>query len=160
MSRRTVAASVLALGLTLTACTPNAALPAGDAVAHYDEVATDIATAINRRDAWELDREQRHVRVEGGVCRYDAGVWNSTDGWTLPEDVRGEEWQAVYDAVKPVLRDHGFGTGRLALRADGSFLIARDLNGAAFTLDGRGNFHLVGAKIPLEPCTDEALGLA
>lgn len=159
MLRRTVAAFALALGIPLTACSPNAALPAGDAVAHYDEVAADIATAINRRDAWELDRDQRHVRVEDGACRYDAGVWNSTDGWTMPGDVRGEEWQAVYAALKPVLREHGFGAGRLALRADGSFLIARDLDGAAFTLDGRGNFHLVGARIPLEPCTDAALGL-
>ena len=145
MSRRTVAASVLVAALALTGCSPNATLTASDVVAHYDEVAAEIATAINRRDAWQLDEAQRHVRLEDGSCRYDAGVWNATDGWTLPADVRGAEWQAVANGLKPVLREHGFGAGRLALRADGSFLIARDLNGAAFTLDSRGNFHLVGA---------------
>lgn len=150
-------APVFALAL-LAGCTAATPVDKTNIVAHYDAVAADFSAALGEGD-WSLDKGQRHVREQTGGCYYDAGVWTPASKPTLPDRIETKEWQAIRDKLKPVLRKNGFGNGRLAQRADGPYVMARDTNGAAFTYNSDGTFSIGGARVDLSPCTDDALGL-
>lgn len=132
------------------------ALSPADAVTRYESFAEEIAEALSAKGAWTRDEGTPLARPDGELCRYEAGLWRPSEKWQLPDDVRGPQWQEIGDLVKPVLRKHGFGNGRLSHRADGSVLQARDKHDAAFLFHGDGNYSIGGAQTTASPCTDEA----
>ncbi len=152
-------AVVATLGAILVSCSPpGVALSPADAVARYETFAGEIADALAPKGTWVRDEGTPRARLDGEICRYDAGVWRPAEPMELPTNVKEAQWQEVNALIKPVLRKNGFGNGRLSERMDGSVLQARDRNDSAFLFHADGSFSVGGAHTTASPCTEEAFG--
>lgn len=144
--------ATLALALLVTACTASQELDAQEAEGHYDEVVADLQEALE-----PLGHELVHapatrsLELVDGVCIYTPGSYQAD---TLGADLAEEEnWDAVLDAIDPVLEEHGFEPVGAPQR-QGAVLMAAtsDEHGAELSFGGTGTVRLTGAQVSAEAC--------
>ncbi|MGO2360951.1 MAG: hypothetical protein ACTH6N_07435 [Brachybacterium tyrofermentans] len=151
---------LLSAAALLTACGGVVPLPAGEAVAHYDEVAAELTSALGESTGqeWSLLEHRREVQEREGVCRYSPGDWET--GTTLPGVSGDDGWDEIIAAVDPVLVEHGFSELGRPTRQGALYLVrAADEHGAEVTLSAQGTLRIADAEITTESCSAESLAL-
>lgn len=146
------AGTALALALLVAACGGPQELDLQEAEDHYDEVVADLQEALE-----PLGHELVHApatssfELVDGLCTYTPGSYQAD---TLGADLAAEEnWDAVLDAIDPVLEEHGFDTVD-APRQQGAVLMAAtsDEHGAELSFGATGTVRLAGAHVSAEAC--------
>ncbi|MCS6712176.1 hypothetical protein JSY14_09125 [Brachybacterium sp. EF45031] len=133
-------------------------LPAEDAVAHYDDVATTVADAAAPEASWNHAESTRHVTAEDpGTCRYTPGDW-SMDGPLISRD--GRTWDDLIGDLGPSLEKAGFDPVDAASeQASRRVLETTDAHGATLQLTEDGRMRIHSALVDADACTESALGI-
>lgn len=152
------AAALLGLGV-LTACSSAEPLPAGEAVAHYEEVGASVTDALGDLGGpWTYQETSRRFEETGGDCLYSAGQWEGSGPLV---GVSGSDgWDAVDAALGDTVQKASFGSFSAPQRQGAMHVIeATDAHGATLRIDEQGGVRISGARVDGAPCTEAGLGL-
>lgn len=151
---------LVSLATLLAGCGAVTPLPAGEAAAHYDEVAAGLTSALDESTGqrWSVLEHRQDVQERDGVCLYSPGEWEAEG--TLPGVSGGKGWDEIVAAVDPVLVEHGFSElGRPSRQGALYQVRAADEHGAEVTLTAQGQLRIADAQIETETCSAESLGI-
>lgn len=151
---------LVSVAALLTGCGAMTPLPADEAVAHYDEVAAGLTSALaeSTGQEWSFLEHLQEVQESDGACLYSPGAWEA--GTTLPGVSGDEGWDEITAVVDPVLVEHGFSElGRPSRQGALYQVSATDEHGAEVVLTAQGQLRIADAQIGTETCSAEALGL-
>lgn len=155
-------ALLISVAALLTACTSVSPLPAGEAVAHYDQVAAELTAALaeSTGQEWGALEGRQEVQESDGECLYTPGEWET--GAALPGVSGDEGWDEIAAAVDPVLVEQGFSELGRPSRQGALYRVgATDEHGAEVTITAQGRLRITDAQIETaaESCSAELLGL-
>lgn len=144
------AGRLLVLVALLAGCSgPAATTPVAEAPAHYEPVLAEVRDAVDGAlgvaVGWSADDDARAATDAEGRCTFTSADYRADD-----VDAHGADWDAVVEAVTPVLEEHGFEPGTTGPDVGGWLVIeAEDDAGAFFRLavKGRGELGIDGALV-------------
>ncbi|WP_120522474.1 hypothetical protein [Arthrobacter celericrescens] len=107
--------------------------PVAESFAKYDAVRTDVVAALEKKlpgISWTVSDPATMQRKKDGSCFLYLADMKS------PEDIvePSKKFQAVFDAVDPVLKEHGFEAFGGTDKVPGGWMVASSTDGAGASL--------------------------
>lgn len=153
--------ALLAALVPLAACgTGTTALPAAEAVAHYETLVDELEDVLSDDGAsWQLAEDTRKVTDEGGSCLFTPGTWDPEAPLPAPDGEEG--WNARITSVSTVVEAHGFAPIEdVTAQGSRSVLETTDEHGATLVITAEGRIRLWEAAVDAEPCSAGSLGIS
>lgn len=154
--RMAVAGTLLVTALS--GCAADAAIPAAEAVAHYDAVVADLRQALSPAVTLADEPRGRGVKTEGGGCRYTAGFYDPVQGpGHLFDD---PAWPAIRGRLNTALAAQGFDADAEPRQVEGTAALElTDQFGATLKIWEDGQADVYAARAEAAACAPAEFGL-